>query len=83
MNQIGIRAKKNTLESGYVYAPYIPLIITPTIAIPKHPIYDDPIKKIKADMGYKIEPDRWEEELREGIMSRYYGKGERWRLETL
>lgn len=28
------------------------------------PVYDDPIKKIKIEMGYKdVEPDRWEHPL--------------------
>ena len=38
-----------------------PLFVTPPVIrkIAK-PIYDDPIKKIKHQMGYDVVPDRWE-----------------------
>lgn len=58
---------KEFLEAGYVFAPYIPVKITPsfkndfTLPVIRKPIFESPVKKILHEMGYDVEPDRWEE----------------------
>jgi len=54
---------KEFLEAGYVFAPYIPMKVTPFFTLPviRRPIFETPVKKILHEMGYDVEPDRWEE----------------------
>lgn len=50
INKLGNKGKK-FLEQGYVYAPYVPLIVTPIVLLADKPL--DQIAKLMRKMGYE------------------------------
>jgi len=63
MNSITGLKGETLLEAGYVFAPYIPLVMTPILTLPRitgKPVWDDPVDQLMHEIGYDTPPSRWE-----------------------